>query len=286
MVTEILELGFRRIELGYDLRLELVAGVKKMIAQRAVSVGSVHNFCPVPVGAPRGHPELFTPADPSAKGASLAVHHITKTVEFAAEVGATAIVVHAGNVVMKRRSERLIQMIMQKGVYDQATDKARMKLQFKRDKKVPRQLDSLRRSIESLLPTLEKNRVVMAVENLPTWESIPTEAEWETILNEFKSPWLGYWHDIGHGQIRENMGFIRQDRWLERLENSLTGMHIHDVIPPAMDHEMPPNGSVDFKRFKKFAKTGVHKVFEPRPTTKAADIQRAAEVVQDAWTSV
>ena len=38
--------------------------LRAMVEQKAVRVVSVHNFCPVPIGAPRGHPELFTFADP------------------------------------------------------------------------------------------------------------------------------------------------------------------------------------------------------------------------------
>ena len=56
MLEEILALGLQQVELGYDLRLELVPGVKAMIASGAVKVRSVHNFCPVPIGAPRPHP--------------------------------------------------------------------------------------------------------------------------------------------------------------------------------------------------------------------------------------
>ena len=62
MLEEVLALGLDRAELGYDLRAELIPGVKAMVAAKAIRIDSVHNFCPVPIGAPRPHPELYTPA--------------------------------------------------------------------------------------------------------------------------------------------------------------------------------------------------------------------------------
>jgi cytochrome c len=47
-------------------------------------------------------------------------------------------------------------------------------------------------------------------------------------------------------------GFINQERWLERLQPHLIGMHLHDVEPPAKDHLMPPRGRINFARLKRF----------------------------------
>ena len=85
MVEEILSLGFDHLELGYDLRMDLVPGLQKMVQERAVKVDSVHNFCPVPIGAPRGHPELYTLASTDRKIREGAIHHTSKTIRFAAE---------------------------------------------------------------------------------------------------------------------------------------------------------------------------------------------------------
>ena len=90
LIEEILGLGFDHVELGYDLRIDLVPGVQKMVRDGTVKVNSVHNFCPVPVGAPRGHPELFTLASGDPKIREGAVHHTAKTIRYAATVGASS----------------------------------------------------------------------------------------------------------------------------------------------------------------------------------------------------
>ena len=88
MIEEILELGIDHVELGYDTRRDLIPGVQSMVEQGAVSVDSVHNFCPVPMTVSRGHPEIYTFADRDPRVRQQAVRHTTTTIRFAAEVGA------------------------------------------------------------------------------------------------------------------------------------------------------------------------------------------------------
>jgi len=69
-----------------------------MVEQKSVTISSLHNFCPVPVGAPYGHPEIFPLRALTTEQGKAAVFHTKKTIEFAAEMRAKAIVVHCGNV--------------------------------------------------------------------------------------------------------------------------------------------------------------------------------------------
>jgi len=283
MIEEILELGFRQVELGYDLRLDLVPGVEQMVHDRAVAVTSVHNFCPVPMGAPLGHPELFTLASHDQRVREEAVRHTTETIRFAARVGASVVVTHAGNVNMKRLTPTLFDLYAQGRQYTTRYEKTRLKLQARRDRKAKKQLYYLYQGLERLLPVLEETHVRLAIENLPMWEAIPTETELERLLQSFSTPLLGYWHDMGHAQIRQNLGFINQARWLERLQPHLAGMHLHDVRPPAQDHLMPPQGDIDFARFKSFANMPLCRVIEPTPKTPKEAVIEALRYLQEVW---
>ncbi|MCX7008223.1 MAG: sugar phosphate isomerase/epimerase, partial [Kiritimatiellaeota bacterium] len=98
MLREILDLGFTRVELGYDLRADLVVGAQKLAAAGVVKIDSVHNFCPLPVGARKATPELFTFTDTDSEGRAAAVRHTEKTIRFAAEHGERVVVAHAGYV--------------------------------------------------------------------------------------------------------------------------------------------------------------------------------------------
>lgn len=273
LIEEILELGIDRVELGYDLRLDLVPGVQEMHQSGAVSITSVHNYCPVPVGAPRGHPELYTLASQDRRERELAVRHTTKTIEFAAEMGASTVVMHSGNVDMKRLSPELFMLYAQGKQFSQRFEKMHSKLQVLRDKKVKRQLPFLYEGLEALLPVLEQHHMVIGIENLPTWEAIPTEVELLQLLQHFDSPYIQYWHDIGHGQVRENIRLINHERWLEKLAPYLAGMHVHDVLPPATDHVVPPKGKVDFTRFTSYMNEAKLLVLEPSSSAGAEELK-------------
>lgn len=285
LIEEILQLGFRHVELGYDLRMELVPGVQDMVRRGAVKVDSLHNFCPVPIGAPRGHPELYTLASPDERERQSAVQHTIRTLRFAAEVGARVVVTHAGNVDMPMMSTQLFELCIAGEQYTPRFEKVKLKMQTAREKKAPRQLEYLYRGLEALLPVLQETRVVLGIENLPTWEAFPTEVELEGILRRFNSPHIRYWHDIGHGQIRENIGLINHERWLERLQPYLAGMHVHDVAPPATDHVMPPHGHIDFPRFQRFATSDIVKVIEPSSRTPAEEVAGGLAFLKECWGS-
>lgn len=283
MVEEILSLGFDHIELGYDLRMDLVPGLHKMIREGAVQVDSLHNFCPVPIGAPQGHPELYTLASMDRKIREGAIHHTSKAIRFAADVGAKVVIVHAGNVEMPRLSADLRALCEKGKQFSARYDKIKLELQLTREKKVRKQLDHLWDGIEKLIPVIAETGVQVALENLPTWEAMPSELEMENLCRQYATQGLRYWHDIGHGQIRQNLGFINQERWMERLQPYMVGMHIHDVVAPAMDHLLPPQGQVDFAALKKFAKRDLIRVIEPAPRTPGENIVEAVRLLRQAW---
>ena len=88
-----LELGFEELELGFHTTLAQVPGFKKMLSR--IPVGSVHAFCPVPLSAPQGYPELYTLASLDEDARGLARFHVKKNIAFAAEMGADTVVLHA-----------------------------------------------------------------------------------------------------------------------------------------------------------------------------------------------
>lgn len=283
MIDEVLALGFTHVELGYDLTIDLAQGVQKMVAEGSVKVDSVHNFCPLPVGIVYASPEVFVMASLDRAVRDAAVRHTTQTIRFAAEVGARCVVVHAGRVEMSISSGELVELYELGLQYDARYEKKKIKLLEQRDKKVSRHMDLLCEGIEQLMPVLEQTGVTLALENLPSWEALPCESEMVALLGRFDSPRLGYWHDMGHGQVRQNLGFINHRRWLERLMPSLVGVHIHDALPPAADHLMPGKGSIDFGMFKDIVKTDAVLVLEPFPGTPDADIIDGVKVIEAAW---
>lgn len=283
MLEEIRSLGFTHVELGYDLNGALVPGVLADIKAGRIVVTSLHAYCPLPPILPYPSPEPFTLGSPDAAVRASALHHLQNTIRFAAEVGAAAVVTHAGNVEMKPLTPRLIELCAAGEQYSDAYEKTRMKLLLAREKAVAPQLAHLYAGIEAILPLLAETRRVLAFELLPSWEAIPTEVELEKLVNYFNSPWIRAWHDLGHGQIRENLGLTSHARWVTRLRPWLAGMHIHDCAPPASDHLMPPRGAIDFALFREAGRSTDIRVLEPAPGTPAEAVADGLTFLKKAW---
>lgn len=282
MIEEILNLGFDHVELGFDLTPNLVPGVRNRVATGQVKVDSLHAYCPLPP-VPFPSPEPFTLAasDPTIRANAL--HYLENTIRFAGEIGARVVVAHAGNVEMKMLSPHLVELTAAGRQFDEDYEKARMQLILAREKAITAQLPHLYAGVERLLPLLEANRITLAFEILPTWEAIPTEVEMEQLLSHFNSKWLRCWLDLGHGQIRENLGLTSHARWAKRLRPWIAGMHIHDVRHPATDHLMPPAGSTKFELFKEIVRDDIIRVLEPSPSVAAEDIVAGFKIIRAAW---
>ena len=96
IADEALALGFDALELGFRTQPEQIAGFKSRLDR--MPVDSVHAYCPVPLGAPSGHPELHRLASRDADERALARILLKKTLACAADLGAKTVVTHAGYV--------------------------------------------------------------------------------------------------------------------------------------------------------------------------------------------
>lgn len=287
LVDEIMALGFDQVELGYDFRMDLVPGLLNRLGQGAVRVSSLHAPCPVPLGLPAGHPEYYTIAETDETERAVAVRLVRDTLRLAADIGARAVVVHAGNVDMAHYSYKIMDRMnaaRPDGWFNQwRIRRMRAGLEIGRLKGVSPHLNALHRSLDELMPDLESLKVVLAIENLPTWESIPTEAELGALLDRYPTPWLGAWYDIGHGVTRERLGFSNPLRWLDKLAPRLAGMHIHDVDPRNNDHLSPGTGTQDFKPFRKWAEKDILRVVEVRPGLPPDVLKAGLSLLRQAW---
>lgn len=282
MLSEILDLGFKEAELGYDLMFDLVPGVLRMVESKAIKISSVHNYCPVPIGITRAHPEIFTLTSTIEEVRRRAVHHTMSSLEFAVSVGASAVVVHAGYVEMDVLTSKLIKLCENGEQFSPAYDKIRLNLLMSREKKAQPCLDQLRKSLNELVPIFTKSGVKLALENLPYWEAIPTEPEAASLLDDYDTG-LARWHDTGHAQLRQKLGLVAPIIWLRKHKERLAGMHLHDLTGVFKDHIMPPKGEVDFVRLAEFIRPRMPLVLEPAQGTDANDIKEGVAFLKKTW---
>jgi sugar phosphate isomerase/epimerase len=289
MVDEILKLGFDAVELGYQLDEQQAADVLRRVRQGGVAVSSVHAFCPAPAHVAGGHPELYLAASLDEDDRVMAVLLAGKTLEFAQQAGARAVILHAGRIQQGwwRRgpdSESLLRLASDSGTDDPRFQKQTARALRARERRAGRHLEALRRSLDRLVPCFEKAGVALCLENLPSWEAVPSEDEIARLAADYPAPALAYWHDLGHGQVRQHLGWSPDHAAVAAKLLPITrGIHIHDVCGLADDHQVPGKGVLDFTRFAFYGTAEVIRVFEPLPGTPATALAAALAHLRQIW---
>jgi sugar phosphate isomerase/epimerase len=106
---------------------------------------------------------------------------------------------------------------------------------------------------------------------------MPNERELPGILDELNSPFAGYWHDFGHIQIKDNLGFINHEEWLRFIGPRAFGCHLQDVIWPGQDHQPPFAGHCDLDKLVPLLASDCVFVWELSPRKKVDEIVRSVE---------
>jgi sugar phosphate isomerase/epimerase len=290
LVDEVLSLGFDALELGYHTTEEIADGIRRKVRAGEVTVGSVHAFCPVPVGAPHGYPELYLLASLDDDERAMAAILLGQTLAFAETMGAKAVVLHAGRVFLKSwlgdlSTDVLVETLEDADGRPEAPEVQRVlgKALRRRARRARKVFDCFCRSLETLLPRFERAGVTLCLENLPSLEAFPDEGEMQALKRRFGTSALAYWHDMGHGQVRENLGIIHHAEAARDLLPFTRGIHIHDAHPPAYDHLPPGKGRIDFGAFSFYRDADIIKVFEPSPHVNKADLETSLRHVRKVW---
>ena len=259
------ELGFASLELGFRTRPQQLSGFKSRLD--TMPVDSVHAYCPVPIGAPSGHPELHQLCSPEENERALARLLLEKTFACAADLGAKVVVVHAGYARMDT-------------LFGNLFTKARA-LRIKRGRRV---YDAFRREFDLLRPSLESKGLVLALENLPRLEGFPNSFEAKDLMREFDGAPLRLWFDTGHALVREERGWDGESAHLAaELAPWIAGMHLNDVKGPFDDHGEPGWGNVRFSRLAFLAKRDILRVFEPGPSVSRSDLRDSLAYIRAMW---
>ena len=291
IADEALSLGFDALELGFRTQPEQLAGFKSRLDR--MPVDSIHAYCPVPLGAPSGHPELHRLASRDADERALARILLKKTLACAAELGAKTVVTHAGYAdldgwFVNLDSEVLRKLLVLKDgkenpdrpVYAKYLKKA-LARRRKRGKVL---LDIFRKELDILLPDFQKAGVTLALENLPRLEGFPNADEAEALMKDYKDAPVKLWFDTGHARVREC------HRWSDgataiatRLAGHVCGMHLNDVKDYHDDHRQPGWGNVDFAALAPLAKQDMLRVFEPHEPVTADELKASLARIRELW---
>lgn len=277
MLNEIRELGFEYAELGHGTRLSLVDGIQKAVAAGEIKISSLHNFCPLPVGVMSPAPDYYRPSAQREGEREFAVRHTLRTLEFAASLGAPFVVMHLGEIEMRDYTEKLLKLFAEGRAETPKFERVRLKALTVRAKKRAPYFEQLLRTLDEVAPRARQLKLKLGFETRFGVNEIPDLDEVGELMNRYGSETIQYWHDVGHAQVKEYMGFHTHEAILEKYRGRTGGMHLQDVAPPAFDHQPPGFGTFDFNRLRPFLTEGMVLAWEIHSNWKAEQVRGACQ---------
>jgi sugar phosphate isomerase/epimerase len=275
MLQEIVDLGFRAVELGHGVRLPLLDGIRRFASDSGLAITSLHNYCPLPIDIVEAAPDCFQCTSHRPGERARARRHTFETIDWATQLGAKRVILHLGSVPMSRWSRRLISQMRTENKSDRRYVNWKEKAVRKRGK-----LDYYQRVVEELVPVIEHARqagVRLGIENRIGIETFPSEQEFKRLFNDFGTDVLGYWHDFGHAQIRHHLELLNHREWFIEMLPYLLGCHVHDVKSPDCDHQPPFTGDTPLSELTPLVPVSVPLVWELRPSVTPAEIRMARQ---------
>ena len=118
-------------------------------------------------------------------------------------------------------------------------------------KLIPARIEAQMRTLDELIPAMEKYDVKIALENLPadTFEVLPS------YLKEFPAEWIGVTFDSGHANMAEQKGLKR----IWDVKDRIMALHLNDNDGSTKDLHQPPfYGIIDWENTVKLVKESAY----------------------------
>ena len=278
MLLEIKALGFDLIELGHGIRISLLPGIQKMFDAGEVHFSSLHNFCPLPVEAVTASPDCYQMSALDKSERDRAVKQTLQTIDLASRLRAPFVIVHLGSVAMNAITDDLIALAQKGELLSRRYVRKKIAGVRKREERAAGALGRVKECLRPIVAYAAANNVRLGIEARRSYEEIPSERELPKLLEEIAAPHVGYWHDMGHVQIKENLGFLDHAAWLQTIAPQTFGCHMQDVKWPAQDHQPPFLGDMRLEPLIHILPPDCQIVWELSPRRSAEEVARSRAI--------
>ena len=256
--TKAKEWGFTHIEANSIVSPQML----DELVDDSMPISSLH--CPCPnrpssTGVPAASLSLSSLDEAERREA---IRFAQDTIDVASRIGARAVVLHLGEVPLDLSlQDKLYQLRRQGHTNSKEYNDVRERLISQRASRASQYVDAAEQSLRELSRHSKQRGIVLGVETRFYFHEIPNIDEMERVLNGMDNNSVGYWHDMGHAEVRQRLGFSPHEEWLSRFKNRMIGIHLHDVLG-ITDHYCPGRGDVDWSTIAKHLPQEVIKVCE------------------------
>ncbi len=281
MLFEIKALGFEEIELSFNLTPEMLQDIETHLGESGIKVVSVHNYCPIPDGLKREEalPDCYAISSLDEEERARALRYSKRSIDTASRLGARAVVLHCGKVDVRDRTRDLIRLYEEGKKGTKEYNDLKVEALAERQSRVKGFLDNTLKSLDELNDHAREKNVCLGVETRFYSREIPDPEELRALLDRFKGSQIYYWHDTGHAEVMERLGFYRHKDILDQCGKRLLGVHLHGVLK-CEDHMAPSEGDLDFTWIKPYLKKETIKVIEAHQPATFQDIKKSKELLE------
>lgn len=260
------KLGFDSIELDHSVRGPLMPGIQKIFDAGEIRFSSVLALS-----------ERYNFAAAPTEERERAVTEAFQAVDLAARLNVPFVILHLGKTNMPPITDRLIAMA-KAGRY-LSREYVRMKITAvrEREKNAAECVERVKNCLLRVIDYAAPKSIRIGLEARRNYEQIPTERELSALLEEMNSPHLGYWHDFGHSQVKDNLAFIDHAEWLRTIGRRTFGCHVQDCIWPAQEGQLPFTGGVDFEKLVPLLPANCLFVWKMNPNKTADTILQSVQ---------
>jgi sugar phosphate isomerase/epimerase len=253
-------LGFARFELNHAVTSAMLAGLSLN-----GEIISIHEPCPADMSMLELKRRNWLISAPDEEDRRQGVLAIRRSIDLAHELGVRAVIVHPGRVDIDPALEAALVDFYKAGKADRPEyTRAKEQLVAARAAQAGANMRSVRRSLVELAEYAARRGVCLGLENRFHYHEIPLPDELEELLRLGLGEAVGYWHDIGHAQVLEHLGFDRHEEWLRRFADRMIGVHLHDVVG-VTDHLAAGLGQVDWEMVTRYLPSGALRTCEFQP---------------------
>jgi len=278
MAAALTNLDIGGVEIDYRLKERDLKALVPILRAANLPITSLHHPVPLPDDYPPAlaSGDRLSLASPWKDEREASINLARRTLEWASDLEAAAAVFHLGTVAdiepLWAEFRRLY--------FDKLVDSAeaaswRAEAVERRRELAAPYVDRAMLALERLFQPAERLGVTIALEVRYHFHEVPSPAEMLRIFETFRGAPLGYWHDTGHAEVQERVGFLSHRAQLERFGDHLVGAHLHD-IRELTDHLPPGQGTLDFAALADLLAAAPLKVIEAWPAPRRQVAQSIA----------